>query len=518
MSAPAPGQTPVVSGRAHPPGQPLELDADVVVVGSGASGAVVACELAEAGQRVIVLEEGPFVPGLDHGQMRVSESLRHVWRGAGLTVAYGLGDTPHINMTMGRVVGGSSVITGGVCFRVPGAVLDVWQKQRGLTELNDASLEPCYRSVEQAVHVETVPEHMRSRSTELFAAGARLRGLEMKPIRRNTEGCNGCGRCNFGCPHVAKLSVDLTYLPRAAARGARIFADCLVDRVLMKGERAVGVTGHVLNGKHGRPGDAFVVRARRVVLAAGAAFTPLLLRRSGVTGVSGQVGKNVTVHPGFRMIARFDEPVRGWAGSMQAAYTDSLEHDRITLVGLFIPPAIMAATMPGIGPALLRRAGQVGHLAVFGGIIHDEGGGRVWPGPGREPVVTYRMARQDRALVPRVMREMGEVFFAAGAREVFAPVLGAPGMDADTFRKYRFEDVHARDIECSSQHPLGSCRMGMTREHSVVDPHGRVWDTKGLYVADGSIVPTSLGVNPQLAIMTLATRVAWRMREERVAS
>ncbi len=503
--------TPVVGCRTHK--GPLELDADVVVVGSGAGGAVVACELAEAGQRVVVLEEGPFVPWLEHGQMRVSESLQHVWRGGGLTVAFGLGDTPHINMTMGRVVGGSSVVTGGVCFRVPGAVLDVWQKQRGLTELTEDSLEPCYASVERSVHVEPVPESMRSRSTELFAEGARLRGLEMKPIRRNTEGCNGCGRCNFGCPHGAKLSVDLTYLPRAAAKGARIFADCLVDRVLMKGDRAVGVEGRMLNGKHGRPGEPFVVRARRVVLAAGAAFTPLLLRRSGVLGVSEQVGKNVTVHPGFRMIARFDQSVQGWKGSLQSAYTDSLEHEGITLVSLFIPPPLLAATMPGLGPELLRRAGQVGQLAVFGGIIHDEGGGRVWSGPGREPIVTYRMARQDRATIPRVIREMGEAFFAAGAKEVFAPILGASAMDADAFRRFPFEDVHGRDIECSSQHPLGSCRMGMTREHSVVDPHGKVWDTRGLYIADGSIVPTSLGVNPQLAIMTLATRVAWRLRE-----
>ncbi len=492
---------------------PFEIDADVVVVGSGAGGAVIACELAEAGHKVVVLEEGPFVPALEHGKMRPSESLRYVWRGGAFTVAFGLGDTPHINVTMGRVVGGSSTITGGVCFRVPDSVLSTWQKERGLTELTDQTLEPCYQSVETAVHVETVPMHMRSRSTELFVRGAEARGLEMKPIRRNTEGCNGCGRCNFGCPHVAKMSVDVTYLPRAAQKGAQVFADCLVDRVLMKGDRAIGVEGRMGNGKHGKPKDTFVVRAKRVVLAAGAAFTPLLLRRSGISGVSDQIGKNVTLHPGFRMIARFSEDVNGWQGSLQSAYTDSLEHVGITLMGLFVPPAVLAATMPGLGPSLLRRAGNVKNLAIFGGIIHDEGGGRIWPGFGREPIMTYRMQRHDRSLVPRVIREMGESFFAAGAKEVFCPILGAPAMDADAFRRFPFEDVKSRDIECSSQHPLGSCRMGKTREHSVVDTYGKVWDTRELYVADGSIVPTSLGVNPQLTIMTLATRIAWHLRE-----
>ncbi len=491
----------------------LEIEADVVVVGSGAGGAVIACELAEAGHKVVVLEEGPFVPALEHGQMRPSESLRHVWRGGAFTVAFGLGDTPHINVTMGRVVGGSSTVTGGVCFRVPGQVLSTWQRERGMTHLTESALEPYYASVEEAVHVETVPVNMRSKSTEHFVRGAEARGLVMKPIARNTDGCNGCGRCNFGCPHVAKMSVDVTYLPRAAAKGARIFADCLVERVIMKGDRAVGVEGRMANGKYGKPKDAFVVRAKRVVLSAGAAYTPLLLRRSGITGVSNQTGKNVTVHPGFRMIARFSDEVRGWAGAMQSAYTDSLEHEGITLMGLFVPPAVLAATMPGQGPELLRRAGTVKNLAIFGGIIHDEGGGRVWPGFGREPILTYRMAKHDRALIPRVIREMGEAFFAAGAKEVFTPILGAPGMDADAFRAFPFEDVKSRDIECSSQHPLGSCRMGMTPEHSVVDTVGKVWDTRELYVADGSMVPTSLGVNPQLAIMTLATRVAWHLRE-----
>lgn len=501
----------VINGRHAEKG--FEIDTDVVVVGSGASGAVIAAELAEAGHRVVVLEEGPFVPALEHGKMRPSESLRHVWRGGALTVAFGLGDSPHINITMGRAVGGSSTVTGGVCFRVPDAILRIWHEERGLTELSEAALEPYYASVEESVHVETVPESMRSRSTRLFAEGATLRGLEMKPIRRNTEGCNGCGRCNFGCPCTAKLSVDLTYLPRAAEKGAQIYADCLVDRVIMRGDRAVGVEGRIGNGKYGKPKDRFVVHARRVVLAAGAAFTPLLLGRSGIKGVSGQVGKNVTVHPAFRMIARFDEKVEGWKGALQSAYTDSLEHERITMMGLFVPPAVLAATMPGIGPSLLQRAGHVGNLAIFGGIIHDEGGGRIWPGLGREPIMTYAMAREDRALVPRVIREMGEAFFAAGAKEVFTPVLGAPAMDADAFRAFRFEDVKSKDLECSSQHPLGSCRMGKTREHSVVDTFGKVWDTRELYIADGSIVPTSLGVNPQLAIMTLATRVAWNLRE-----
>ncbi len=492
---------------------PLELDTDVVVVGSGAGGAVVATELARAGQRVVVLEEGPHVPGELLGRMRPSESLRHVWRDGATTLAVGVEDTPAINVTMGRCVGGSSVLTGGVCFRVPEHVLDVWSREHRLRDLSPKGLEPYYDEVERACHVEEVPVAMRSRSTRLFADGAERRGIEIKPMRRNTRGCNGAGRCNFGCPHGAKLSVDRSYLPRGMDAGAEVYSHCLVDRILTRGDCAVGVRGRLLNRPGGKRGDRLTVHARRVVLAAGAWHSPLLLAQSGVGRASGQVGKGLTLHPAFRAVARFDEPVRGWRGALQSAYTDAFESEGITLMGLFVPPGVLGATMPGIGVEHTDNASHIDHLAIFGGIIHDDGGGTVRRGLGREPVVTYRMCARDRALVPRVIRLLAEIFFEAGAREVFLPVLGMRGVDADGLRALDLEHLPASRIECSSQHPLGSCRMGVDPSRSVVDPDGRAWDLRELYVADGSIVPTSLGVNPQLTIMTLATRIAWKMRE-----
>lgn len=284
----------------------------------------------------------------------------------------------------------------------------------------------------------------------------------------------------------------------------------------MKGDRAVGVQGEFGTTSPGGPRHRFTVHAKRVVISAGSAHTPLLLRRSGVHGISGQVGKNVTVHPAFRMIGRFDSLVQGWKGALQPVFSDAYEHERITLTGLYIPTAVLAATMPGVGSAHARRAADVDHLAIFGGMIHDEGGGTVHSNPlSREPVLTYRMAKEDRHTIPLLMRRMGDIFFAAGAKEVFLPVLGQDGLTADQFRAFPFESVRATQLECSSQHPLGSCRMGMTREHSVVDTYGKVWDTRGLYVADGSIVPTSLGVNPQLTIMTLATHIGHHLRDLR---
>jgi choline dehydrogenase-like flavoprotein len=429
-----------------------------------------------------------------------------------VTPAFGLGNTPPISVTMGRCVGGSSVITGGVCFRTPEDVLHTWSHEHGLTELTPEGLDPYFTAVEGALEVETVPEAMRSPSTHLFAAGAARQGWTAKPTRRNTKGCQGRSMCNFGCPHQAKRSVDLNYLPRAVSAGARIVSRTLVERVELNGDRVAGVTGRIVDAS-GRRRGRITVRAPRVILAAGAWHTPLILQRSGIGRTSGQVGRNLTVHPGFRMVARFDEPVLGWQGALQSAFVDALHHERITLISVFVPPSVLLSAIPGVGPRFVDGTRVAPNLAVFGGIIHDDGGGTLHRFVGREPLAFYRMSQRDRALVPRVMRVLAETFFAAGAREAFMPVLGLGGVSPDRLKSLDLEHLPANSIECVSQHPLGSCRMGTSPSASVVDPEGECWEVKNLFLADSSIVPTSLGVNPQITVMAMAARVAWKIRE-----
>ena len=489
----------------------VEESADVVIVGSGAGGAVVAAHLAEAGRSVAVVEEGPYVPQERYGRMRPSESLRHLWRDGGSTVAMGIGNTPVINVMMGECVGGSSVLTGGVCFRAPPSVLGHWSEALRLADLSESAMHPYFEDVERAVHVEEVPVSLRSRSTLAFSRGADRLGHPLSPMRRNTRGCHGCGRCNFGCPEDAKLSVDRTYLRRATAAGARIFSDFHVEGVVTKGARAAGVSGTVRrNGA--RRSSRFFLRGRHVVVAAGAYCTPLLLLRAGVGKQSGQVGRNLTLHPSFRMMARFDERIEGWKGALQSAFCRDFEHERIHLNGLFVPPGILAGTMPGVGERHAERARLVPHLAVFGGMIHDEPGGRVHHALGRR-LITYQLSSADNRAVSRTLSLLGETFLAAGARELYLPILGLEPCDADRFRALDFDRVPRRKLECSSQHPLGTARMGVSPEHSVVGPDGECWELENLFVADGSVMPTSLGVNPQETIMAMATRIAFRLRE-----
>lgn len=485
---------------------PTELRADVVIVGSGAGGSVTAAVLAEAGLSVVVLEEGPHVRPEQYSAMRPSESLRTIWRDGALTAAVGVGKSPIINVTMGRCVGGSSVLTGGVCFRTPTHVLQEWQNERGLSELGPREMEPFFEQVEKDVHVETVPVAMRSRSTTLWGEGARKAfGIELESTRRNTKDCHGHSRCNFGCPKGAKLSVDVSYLPRAMRHGTLVVSSAKVRRIKMAGTRASSVVARLESGAD------LTVTADRVIVAASAVYTPGILKRSGL-GSRKHLGRHMTLHPAFRMTARFDEPVIGWKGALQSAYTDAfLESDGITLISVFVPPSTIAAGMPGFGTEFMERANGMANIAMFGGMIHDEGGGRVYSPSFADPVMTYRMSKRDRLALPKLVRRLGEAYLEAGARELYLPVLGHAPVSPDEFRRVEFESISPTRYECSSQHPLGTCRMGPEPGVSVVDSDGKVWGTDNVFVVDGSVVPTSLGVNPQQTIMAMALRLASRM-------
>lgn len=492
---------------------PFEETADVVVIGSGAGGAVVAATLAEAGKRVVVVEEGPFYKPEDYQRFAPSESVRRMFREGGMVLAFGVGQTPMISITLGRAVGGSSLLTGGVCFRIPSDVHATWARERGLSEMSERSFERAYEEVEKRIDVTEVPEGMRSESTRRYVDGAKKLGIEMSSIRRNTGGdCVGTARCNFTCPAGAKRSVDVSYLPSATRHGATILCDALAKKLLVSGGRAAGVEGTLLGGPFGSAGQPFKIHAPVVVLACGTLHTPLLLLKAGVGRQSDVVGRNVTLHPAVRIVGKFDDPINGWDGALQSVYSDHFHDDGIKLVGVYTAVNFLAAGLPGVGPKLRERARSLGHSAVFGAMIHDEGGGRVRLGPGREPILSYEMAPRDLARLRKAITILAEISLAAGAREIYSSAWGFPPIRSmDDARKMESQAIDARRIECMAFHPLGSARAGLDARSGVVDQRGEAFDLPGLFVADGSVLPTSIGVNSQVPIMATATKFAWEI-------
>ncbi|MFO0550134.1 MAG: GMC family oxidoreductase [Polyangiaceae bacterium] len=506
-------ELPVIHGRTLQ--GPFEEACDVAVVGSGAGGAVVAAILAEAGKRVIVIEEGAYYRPADYQRFAPSESVRRMFREGGMAMAFGVGQTPMIAITTGRAVGGSSLLTGGVCFRIPSEVHHRWERELALGELSERSYEEAYTEVERRIDVTVVPESMRSESTNRYVRAAESLGIPIQPIRRNTgHDCEGNGRCNFTCPKGAKRSVDRTYLPSATKHGATIVSDALATGLLERGGRVVGVEGKLLGGVFGAPHHPFKIHAKAVVLACGTLHTPLILLRHGIGKKSGVVGRNVTLHPAVRIVARFDDRVEGWNGAMQSVYSDHFAEEGIKLVGAYTPVNFLAAGIAGVGPTLRKRVGALAQCAVFGAMIHDDGGGQIRRSPAREPILSYAMAPRDLVRLRRSISILAELSLAAGAREVFTSVWGFPPLtNMDEARRMQEAQIDARRIECMAFHPLGSARVGRDEQSGVVDQGGAVYGAPGLYIADGSVLPTSIGVNSQLPIMATATRMAWRMAE-----
>jgi choline dehydrogenase-like flavoprotein len=476
--------------------------ADVVIVGSGAGGAVAAKELAEAGKKVIVLEEGEHFDRRDFTGPP-AERLRRFYRGNGLTFTIGV---PTISLPIGRGVGGSTLINSGTCFRTPDFVLDSWGIDRD-------SLAPLFDEIESTLNVTPVGADIMGANGDVMDRGRRALGFSGGPIRRNARGCHGSGICAFGCPLDAKLGMHVTYLPLAARAGARIISGCRVDSLVIEDGRAVGVRGSILDPETGavQRDGRFEVRASRVILAAGAVYTPALLLRQRLANSSGQVGRNLRIHPGCGVLAFFDHDLNAWKGVMQSYYVDELLRDGVLLEATYPPPGVgySAGGSGGKGHDLKDELARYKQTAAAGLIISDVGTGRVRSTPGGGLLITYDMHKEDVRRTLRGIRLATEVYLAAGAESVQTLLPGMPAVrkreELDQITGGRWT---AADLKLSAYHPMGTCRMGRDARASVVDEHGRAHDLPGLVIADASVLPGSTYVNPQITIMALAMRTA----------
>ncbi len=481
------------------------IDADVCVIGTGAGGAFAAMELAEKGRRVVLLEEGDFFDVTDFGEDPVTMT-RRLYRGGGLVNTLGW---PPILVPLGRCVGGTTVINSGTCFRTPASIFHWWGERFGLSAWAPERLDSLYARVEQILEVEAAHDAVQGRSNAVFARGAEKLGASLYPVLRNASGCCGSGVCCFGCPTNAKKSLQMNAVPLALQAGATLFARCCAHRIELRGRHAARVHARYRDPLTGERGPRLSVDARAIVVACGTLHTPVLLARSGVPDPSGQRGRNLTLHPASKVIALMSEDVCGWKGIPQGVYSDVLGEEGIKLEAIFLPPAYTASTILTTGAEHRAVMEQYNRLAAFGMMVSDTTRGRVLRGLGGRPVVLYTLNRQDLAKYQRGIAYLAEAFFAAGAERVFPGLHTLPVVTreegAATIANLR---VRNKDLDLQAFHPLGTCRMGADPREAVVDPEGRVYGVDNLFVADGSIFPTALGVNPQMTIMAAALKIA----------
>jgi long-chain-alcohol oxidase len=505
------GPAPDVPRRLAPlrPDGDQELACDVVVVGSGAGGGVAAAGLARAGLDVVVLEKGGYLAERDFTHQE-GDAYRDLYL-YGMTLTT---DDLGCRIIAGSTLGGGTVVNYSTSFVTPPAVLAEWAATSGIEAFVSGEVEAALAAVAARVGV-TEAESRPGARDRLLERGLERLGWHAGPLPRNVRGCPqdaGCGWCGFGCRVGAKQSTLVTYLEEAAAAGARLVVGADARRILVAGGRAAGVEAATTGGHR------LVVRARAVVAAAGAIETPALLLRSGL---GGQVGQHLRLHPGTAAMGVFDEPVRWWEGTLQARYSAQPRHwmgpDGPIFETVPVHPGMAAAALPWRSAAdhraLMERSAN---LSLVGVLCRDTGaGGRVLLDRDGGPRVRWRLNPGDDARMLAGVLAAGQVLAAAGAREVFslhrqrfAFRPGDPGSHRDWMRAVNRAGFRRGRATLVSYHQMGSCRIGTDPATSAVGPDHQAHELPGLYVADASLFPTASGVNPMLSVMALAHRAA----------
>ena len=491
-------------------GKPVWEDrAHTLVVGTGAGGATAARVLAAQGVDVLMLEEGPKLVTADRPR-DVPAALASTMREGGTQAS---GDLSPLVVLQGKCVGGSTAINSGIIWRMPEDVREDWIRNHGLASLVDATeFERIYDVIEEDLEVEETREDLLGGNGALMAKASKALGLPGKPMTRNAGRCEANGECLQGCPNENRQSMDVSYVPRAIADGARLRTLARVDRVWIENGRAVGVLGMALDPETREPVGRFQVRAENVVVAAGVVHTPIILRRSGLRG---QVGERFQAHPGAAMLGRFDEPVRMAYGATQG-YEVPMRSRGFKVESLSLPPEMLAARLPGVGAEWQERMKHLDHYAQWCAQVRMEAHGRIRPGL-LGPSISFAPTDRDMAKMKDAFVTIGRMLFAAGAREVYPGIDGYPEVlrTEDELEHAARLPLGRNQVHLVASHLFGTAVAGADPSRSVVDPQLQSHQVSGLYVMDASVFPTNMGVTPQHAIMAVVYRAAEQLAASR---
>jgi len=501
----------------------MRITTDVVVIGSGAGGAVAATRMAEAGRQVVILESGEYLHAPDFNEVESDMAPRLFADRALRTTVDGA-----FALLQGGAVGGGTTVNWMLMLRPPESVLDSWARI-GISGLSMKDLTPHLERIEGEVHSRPAPADAHSPSNRAILDGARRLGWRARAGSLNANGCVQAGTCSLGCRYDAKQSALLTWLPRAFAHGARLYANAEVERIeVLERDTPSGggsaprkrVTATVRDPQSREVRGMLTVEAPVVILAAGAVGTPVILEKSGLGG--GGVGRFLRLHPTTALMGHYPFETYPLAGIPQTALCDEFltrdEHG----FGFWIEcPALQAglaaAALPGFGAehrALMRQLGNTVALIVLvrDGSGSDRSSGCVWVDRRGFTRIRYRMTAADRRNAHLGIEATARLHLAAGATEVLSlhtpPVRATTERDLDAFRS---ASVAPNRMTWFSAHVNGTCRLGVNPATSGVTPDAERHGVRGLYVCDGSILPTSLGVNPQETIMALASLISERI-------
>ena len=488
-----------------------ELTVDYVVVGSGAGGATAAVELARGGASVALVEAGPWRQPHDYPSSMVG-SLRDLMDDWNSNVTRGRAFWPVVQAS---VVGGTTVVNSAISVKTPGDIFELWRDEHGICpEGEEEAIWRNQEAIARELWVSTTPVEAEGHSNRLAKIGAKTLGYHDHDMHRYVKDCLGTGQCLQGCRAERKQSLNINYVPEMLRLNGHLLSCAPVHRVLLEGTQAVGVEGRFRHPKTRKKGGRFEVRARRaVIVAASATHSPMVLWRSGLKTKA--LGRYFQAHPGTGIFGVYPDRVDLNDGATQGWSTMHFrETQLLKLETLSIPLELIAGRLPGSGATLMKRIEDYPNMAMWCMAVRAETLGTVRPGLDGRPVVRYSFVKRDMERLRLGAYYIAQMHVAAGAKAVVPGIYGMPySVAPDDIDSILEAPLDPRCYTVILSHLFGGCVMGADPSRSVCDGRGAVHGVKGLYVADASALPTTIGVNPQHTIMAFARLRAQQLLE-----
>lgn len=494
--------------------QDMQFDTDIAIIGSGAGGGIAAEQLAQAGFKVMLLEEGAYYTRDDF-------VMQERWAYPNLYQEGAARKTRDqaIGILQGRTVGGSTTVNWTTSIRTPKPTLDYWHSEFGLNFSGETDLTPFFAKAEQRLNIHQWPIPPNANNAKL-QQGCETLGWQYTVINRNVNGCANLGYCGMGCPINAKQSMLVSTIPAAMALGAMLISRISVRQLHWQGDTVTGLDAVPVD-QHFQPRSDITIRikAKHYIVAAGAIGSPALLLRSKVPNPSGRLGRHTYLHPTVISGALFDENIIGHSGAPQSIYSDQFvwpEASDKAGFKLEVPPlhpVLMATKLTGTGEQHAALMQQFNQLQVTIALLRDgfhphSQGGTVQLDDAGQPVLDYPISDYLWQGMREALLAMAELQFAAGAKQVL-PI----HHDAKLYNSWPEAEAAIQQLSMQklrqtvvSAHVMGGCNMSASPTKGVVDQNGRHHQLQNLSVFDGSILPTSLGANPQLTIYALVWR------------
>jgi choline dehydrogenase len=501
---------------------PLELEADVVIVGTGAGGGTAAETLSKAGLSVVLLEAGPLKTSSQF-DMQERGAYRDLYQeGTGRGTKDG-----GMVILQGRSVGGSTTVNWTTSFRTPPETLGFWAEQMGVSGCSVEEMAPYFAHMEERLNIHKWPQAPNENNAMLQRACEKL-GYEWAKIHRNVRGCLNLGFCGLGCPVDAKQSMLTTTIPGALDNDAKLIHRARVVRVLRDGNAVTGVEAEALTPNvRGTTGQKITVRATRTVLAGGAMNTPAILLRSEVPDPHGRIGQRTFLHPTTLTMAIYPDTIDPYYGAPQSIYSDHFQWQTVDTGSagfkLEVPPlqpAFALAFYAAAGEEITQAGDALGQtqcmIALIRDGFHEESqGGQVELGDFGQPVLDYPINGFLLEAVRRSWNVMLEMQFATGCKS--ARPAHKQARHYSTWKEAKAAvaelEVVPHKITVGSAHVMGGCAMSDDPTRGVADSNGKFHHLDNLYVMDGSLFPTSIGANPQLSIYGLVYKLSSKLAE-----